>query len=106
MRQASYPFTVNANDKQAQEQLKGYFDKFAYAEKRDLVSVWVQPIEGQPVPLSAVASALPLISSMRSPYIPHLSEMVRDEAKDMAAAAAAAASGGAGRRSITAPRVP
>lgn len=103
MRQAAYPFTVNANDRQGQDQLKSHFDKFAYAEKRDLVSVWVQPIEGQPLPLSVVVAALPLIASMRSPYMHHLSESVHQEAREIASAAA---NNGSGRSSLMGTRVP
>lgn len=97
MAELYYPFTLNAKSTKAQADLKAYFDNIAHAEARERFSVLVFPVFGQPVPVEAVARVLPMISSMRSPYIHHLSDMVCDEAKKLEQAASGSGGQGAAR---------
>lgn len=89
-----HPFTIYAKNAQAQDELNTHFNQGALAEKRDLVSVYVTPLQDAPLPMSRLVAAVPLIDAVRSSYLPGMMALIKDEAASMAKAAKGGSGGG------------
>ena len=91
-----HPFTIYAKNAQAQDELNKHFNQGALAEKRDLVSVYVTPLQDAPLPISRLVAAVPLMDAVRSSYLPGMMALIKDEAASMAKAAKGARGGNGG----------
>ena len=77
----NFPFDIYAKDKKGQAQICAFMNQAAHAEMdKDphMTLVHVTPIDGRPVPITALMQVFPLASGFRSSYIGGLRGMVQD----------------------------
>lgn len=74
------PFTIIAKDAEARPKLEKYFNEFSLTEPRDSRNLYVTPIQGQPIPLMAIAKNLPLIDAITTNFGGHIMQRARQEA--------------------------
>lgn len=89
-----YPFQIYAKDKPSQVKICNFMNQAAFAEMdKDphMTSVHVTPVDGRPVPMTALVQVSPFAAAFSSRYMGGLKGRVQDAIRDAEAAAKKAA---------------